>query len=241
MKIINKFLITVTMSSCLSFFGCGDGSEELDRKMNDFSYSNLNKNSNYKWEAKSFVNKNNTLAAFKRKDLTMEGNAFLISVKSGTGDGSRSNLSCSNFGMTSGATGIEIDVSCNENLKSAGIQWWEPGMGAEKFYWIYFTKDGSFTVHETTKKGVEKGLKTFKALESGVNINGMNTIKTYLDDSGNMNIYLNGKLMYKIESQNLMFKKGNFFIVYQSIPNQTYTTQNEGKAKFVLKAEQIQK
>ncbi len=177
-----------------------------------------------------------------RKDMTLDGNEITAFVDSGTGDGARNNLSCGNLGMKSPSNGISMNVYGNQNVNSVGIQWWEPIMGAERFYWIYINKSGDFVIHKadfdsSAKKRIETSLKTFSSKKTGIKASESNNISTYLDSNGDMNIFLNGTLYYVIPQNELMFSEGNFFIVYQTIAKFKYSAENPAVAKFNLRGQ----
>lgn len=197
----------------------------------------------YKWERNSFEDENDFLSM--RKDLTIKDGTVYTTVKSGTGTWARLNWSCANLGMPEHSTGIEIDLWLNENLKTVGFQWWQLRSEGDSFYWVYFAKDGNFVIHKAVynseTRSRKESVKRFRTAESGINPKKTNRIKMGCDSDGNMNFYVNGKLMYTIEKDDLLFEEGRFFIVYQEIPDQQYSDDCVGKAKHTLRKQQIVK
>lgn len=197
----------------------------------------------YKWEEKDFYDQIGLIRI--RKDSTIDEDGLVTVIEdSGKGDGARNNLSCYNLGMKENSTGISIDVYCNQNMSSAGIQWWEnKGMSSQRFYWIYFDRHGNFNIHKKdidpeTKKTKEIGIKWTPAKNTNINPEQFNNITTCINKSGDMDIYTNGKLFYTIKKDDLMYSEGKFFIVMCSDPKITYSKEKLGVAQFKLVAEQ---
>lgn len=89
--------------------------------------------------------------------------------------------------------------------------------------------------------GTEQGLKYIQKKTTEIDISRYNNITMCRNSSGDMDFYLNGKLMHTINSEDLMYEEGNFFIVYNEVPKQVYNSSNAGVTKFVLQGAQYAK
>ncbi len=198
---------------------------------------------NYEWEKKNFSDPQNFLEL--RSDLSIKDNAVLVYEDSDKGTWGRLNFSCGNLGMDYGTSGIDIDVWMNSNVHSVGIQMYEPEFGGTQFYWFYLTRNGNIGASknyrpdpENSKNTTETGLKWIKYTTEKNAANKMHNFKSYFDDDNNMHVLFDKYEFCTIPADEVLFTEGNFFIVYQLIPDQQYTEQNAANAKFILKKQQ---
>jgi len=244
---MKKTKLILTLGVCLSSFfmyGCSF----ISNSGTSSSNATPNSSSQKKWESASFSDSDGILKL--RKDLTCNNNQINAYVDSGTGGYERLNFNCGNLGMEPLASGIDIDITLNENVETAGIQWYGQQMGTYDQYWISLSRHRCINIHQTqsvyneeTKKYSKKeiGHKYVLAKDCNVKINNSNNLKMFLNNNGEVDIYVNNQFIYTIPKDKLMYEEGRFFIVYQLIPNQKYTKDVPAKVSFRLNRQQVAK
>jgi len=173
-----------------------------------------------------------------RDDLSFENGMIKAYVDNETGSGAMPNLSIGNLGCTSIAKGIDIDLYLN-NLDAVGVHWFDTPMGAVEHYRIYYTKSGYFKIDYIDKNRNYKSFKSVSPLLSNVNPNTFNNLKMKTCDSGNIEFYMNKKLILTVKRDELKLYVARFFIAYRTENKKVYSKENPGIACFKINSEQF--
>lgn len=184
-----------------------------------------------------------------RKDLSIDDSTETVKayVESGTGSNSVSNYAMSNFGLSEKCTGIEVDVYGNQYLRNVGINWFEylDNKNPMEFYWFYYTPKNELVIkfrNYDKSQNIDnyETVKSIKAADSHIDSTKHNILKIRTTDSGKVEFYANGYLVYT-ESKSKLAKAGNIAICYQTVNGQAYTKEKPALAYWNFKSEQIAK
>ncbi len=186
-----------------------------------------------------------------RKDLSIDDDSGIVKayVDSGKGTNSVSNYGMTNFGLSEKSSGVEVEVYGNEYLRNVGINWFESkgkGEGAPmEFYWFCYTPKNEITIqfrHYNKSQNVDnyEKLATIKAENSHIDSTKRNILKIRTTDSGKVEFYANGFLIYS-ESVSKLAKSGNITICYQTVKDQEYTKQKPAIANWKFLKEEVVK
>ncbi len=189
----------------------------------------------YHWEEENFVD---GYILKMRSDMSYENGMIKAFLDSETGDGSMSNLSIGNLGCKATAYGIDIDLYL-ENLDAVGFHWFDTPFGAVEHYRIYYTKNGYFKIDYVDEKRNYKSVKSIPPEKSNIKLGEFNNIKMRTCDSGNVEFYVNRKLVLTMKRNELQLGIGRFLIAYRTENKMNYTKENTGIAYFKINSEQF--
>jgi len=87
----------------------------------------------------------------------------------------------------------------------------------------------------------EKGLKYYTPIDRDEARNKYHNFKIYLDDAETLHMLFDGEEFLTIPEDELLLKKGNYFVTYQEVSGQQYNFENAGEARIRINRQQKKK
>lgn len=164
-----------------------------------------------------------------RNDLTMETGFIKITQKDGKKSNSVSNWVLSQNFIRLEATGFEAAIKLNSSMNFAGLQLFKTG--SYDCFQFQIQSDGKFIVKDSSKTVVN-----LTTEESYINPASFNKIQVKTMDSGNVEIFVNGVKVAKLESDKMSFSLSNsdkIAVCYNAKSTATASTPAEAWIKLL--------